>query len=91
MSAVKNPFALGLNLFFRSAVYNPISAYLNFGNSTPPQLASAQWSLSRLGQLENKKMETFCQHHCAVANTGKTVFAHLLRRRVFIAVFQVLN
>jgi hypothetical protein len=56
MSAVKINSALGLNLLFHSAIYNRKCAYLSFGNSTPPQLASAQWSLFRLWQLENEEM-----------------------------------
>jgi hypothetical protein len=57
MSAVK----IGLNLFFHSAIYTCKCAYLNFGNSTPPQFASAQWSLLRLWQLENEEMEAAWQ------------------------------
>jgi hypothetical protein len=60
MSAVKINSALGLNLHFHSTIYNRKWAYLNFRNSTPPQLASAQWSLFRLGQLENEEMKAFC-------------------------------
>jgi hypothetical protein len=47
--------ALGLNLFFHSAIYTPKSTYLNFEHSTPPQLASALWSSFRLWQLKTKK------------------------------------
>jgi hypothetical protein len=58
---VKIHYALGLNLFFHSAIYNCKCAYLSFGNSTPPQFASAQWSLLRLWQLENEEMEAAWQ------------------------------
>jgi hypothetical protein len=41
-------------------IYNRKCFYLNFGNSTPPQLTSVQWSFFRLRQLENEEMEAFC-------------------------------
>jgi hypothetical protein len=46
-------------IFLHSAIYNRKCAYLNFGNSTPPQLASAQWCFFRLWQLENNSRGAF--------------------------------
>jgi hypothetical protein len=51
----------------------------NFGNSTTPQLASSQWSLFCLWQLENEEMEVFCKHHCAMAIANKKVFAQFTK------------
>ena len=67
--------------FFHFAIYNCKCAYLSFGNSTPPQLASVKWSLFRLWQLENEEMEAFCKHHCAVVNAGKAVLAQFTKAR----------
>jgi hypothetical protein len=44
-------------------------------------LASAQWSLCCLWQLENEEMEAFCEHHGAMANAGKTVIAQFTKVR----------
>ncbi len=52
MLAVKFDSTHGLKLFFYSAIYNRKCDYLNFWNSTPPQWASARWSLFRLLQWE---------------------------------------
>ncbi len=59
MLAVKIQCTLGWNLLFLSTVYNCKCAYLSFKNSTHPQLASVQWTLFRLWQLENEEMEAF--------------------------------
>jgi hypothetical protein len=60
MSSVNIHSALGLNLFFHSAIYSSKCAYLNFKNSTPPQWTSVQWSLFRLWQLKKEEIEVFC-------------------------------
>jgi hypothetical protein len=36
---------------------------------------TAQWFLFGIWKLENEEMEAFCEHHCAMANSDKTVFA----------------
>jgi hypothetical protein len=59
MSAVNIHCALGLNLFFHSAIYNHECAYLSLKNSTPLQLTSAQWPLFRLWRLKKEEIEAF--------------------------------
>ncbi len=53
MLAVKIHCALGLNFFPQFTIVCKCPSR-NFGNSTPRQFASAQWSLFRLWQLENE-------------------------------------
>jgi hypothetical protein len=59
--------------------FKTVNAPISFGNSSAPQLESAQWSLFRLWQLENEEKDAFCSHHCAIANAGKTVFAQFTK------------
>jgi hypothetical protein len=58
-------------------------------NLTPPQLASAQWFLFRLWQLENEEIEAFCLHHCAIAIAMpiRQSLRTLQRCEAFIAAF----
>jgi hypothetical protein len=59
MSKVKFTAHLDYIFFFHSEIYNCKCAYLNFENLTPSQLASEQWYLFRLWQLENEELAAF--------------------------------
>jgi hypothetical protein len=47
-------------IFFFILKFTIVNAYLNFENLTPSQLASEQWNMFRLWQLENEELAVFC-------------------------------
>ncbi len=71
MSEVKINCALRINIFFSSAIYNRKCAYLNFVNSTAPQLASALRFLFCLWLLKNEEMVEFLLHIPKMQQTTK--------------------
>jgi hypothetical protein len=85
MSVVKIHCTLGLNLLFRSAIYNRKCAYLSFGNSTPPQVTSAQFF--RLWQLEMKKCRRFVETTAPWKMPVRQSLVNLRRCGAFIAAF----